>query len=308
MKEENKLLYHIPALLNESIEGLNIKPSGIYVDITFGGGGHSKEILKRLNKDGKLFVFDKDIESKKNLTNDSRVRFTHSDYKYFSKYLKIYGINKVNGILGDFGVSFHQFDKKERGFSLRFDSKLDMRMDKNQEFSAYNVINEYKKEDLENIFKLYGEIANYKKITENILNYRDREDKNIINTTQELIKLIEPDTPKFNTHKYLAKVFQAIRIEVNNELESIKDFLYECTDILEKEGRLCIISYHSLEDRLVKNFFKTGNVDGIENKDFFGNIYTPFKLVTRKPIIPNDNDIKMNSRSRSAKLRICEKK
>ncbi len=297
--------YHIPVLLQACVDNLQIDPNGIYVDLTFGGGGHSKEILKHLSKDGKLISFDQDEDAAKNVPDDKRLIFVQQNFRYLKNYLRLNGITKVDGILGDLGVSSHQFDAAERGFSIRLDAELDMRMNKSSDLSARNVINEYDEKQLTFIFKTYGELDNAFKLAKTICEAREVEP---IKTIDEFKKAISSCTPKFETNRYLAKVFQAIRMEVNQELEALKECLTQCVEVLKPGGRLVIMSYHSLEDRLVKNLMKTGNIEGKEEKDIiFGTSTKVFKLLNSKPIVPTEEEIKNNSRARSAKLRVAEK-
>lgn len=291
--------YHTPVLLHESIEALNIKPDGIYIDATFGGGGHSKEILKHL-KTGKLFGFDVDNEAQNNIIEDKNFIFVRSNFRYINNFLKFFEIDKVDGVLADLGVSSHHFDLAERGFSFRFDGPLDMRMNKDAEFSASNIVNEYSKEVLIKIFREFGEVQNAKSLAENIVNSREI---NKIQTINDLIKAIEKCIPKNQEYKYLAKVFQALRIETNHELDVLKEFLGNTEKIIKKSGRFVVITYHSLEDRLVKNYFKSGNFEGKIEKDIYGNILSPWKSDNNKIIIPSEDEITKNSRARSAKLR-----
>lgn len=297
--------YHIPVLLQACIQSLNIKPDGVYVDITFGGGGHSKEILKHLGPNGKLIAFDQDKDAAANIPNDNRLVFVPQNFRYLKNYLRINGFNKVDGVLGDLGVSSHQFDVAERGFSIRFDAQLDMRMNQQSDLTAYDVINKYDERQLLSIFRNYGEIDNAFKLAKIICEKRTEKQ---IESTNELKQVIKPCMPKFEENRYLAKVFQAIRMEVNQEMEALKECLTQCVEVLKPGGRLVIMSYHSLEDRLVKNIMKTGNIDGIEEKDIvFGTSKKVFKLLGSKPIVPDDEEIKNNSRARSAKLRVAEK-
>ena len=295
--------FHNPVLLNESIEGLNIQEEGIYVDATYGGGGHSTEILKRL-KTGRLIAFDQDEDAVKNKIEDKRLVLLHNNFRYLKRFLRYQDALPVDGILADLGVSSHQFYQAERGFSTRFDGLPDMRMDKRKEFSAMQIINDYEEEKLSGIFNQYGEIYNHKKLASIIVESRKKEN---IKTIDKLKNIIVPCIPKGKENKYLAKVFQALRIEVNEELDALKELLTQSAEVLKQGGRLVVISYHSLEDRLVKNFIKTGNFEGIVNKDFFGNTIAPFEQVNRKVIVPNENEISINSRARSAKLRIAKK-
>ena len=297
-------MYHNPVLLKESIEGLLIQQSGIYVDVTYGGGGHSHEILNNLGEDGKLYAFDQDEDAIKNELEDERLTLIHQNFRHLKNFLKLYNAYPVDGILADLGVSSHQIDVPERGFSTRFDGDLDARMDQNQLKSAKEVINTYNENELKLVFQNYGEIANSGKLARTIVEQRVNGE---INTTAQLKKAISNCIPPNYDHKYLAVVFQALRIEVNEELESLKEFLLQTVQALKPGGRLVVISYHSLEDRLVKNFIKSGNFKGELEKDFFGNIISPFKQISRKPITPDDAELKINNRSRSAKLRIAER-
>lgn len=297
--------YHNPVLLQACIDNLNIQPNGVYVDLTFGGGGHSAHILKHLGKEGKLFAFDQDEDAHKNAIRDPRFTLIPHNFRYLKNYLRLYGVTKVNGILGDLGVSSHQFDEAERGFSIRFNAELDMRMSRQNPLTAKVIVNEYEPKQLLQIFKDYGEIHNAGKLVQNILQVRSEKE---IATTEDLKEAIKHCTPKFEEHKYLAKVFQALRIEVNQEMEALKECLTQCVDVLDKGGRLVVISYHSLEDRLVKNLIKTGNTEGREEKDLiFGSSKKVFKNLTSKPILPSEDEIKNNTRARSAKLRVGEK-
>lgn len=297
------MVYHEPVLLKESIEGLNINPKGIYVDATFGGGGHSREILKKLTQ-GKLFAFDQDEEAAKNAIDDARFVLINQNFTNLKTLMKLHNVISLDGLLADLGVSSHQFDSSERGFSIRFDSELDMRMDKNTKLTAKKIINTYTEKDLKRIFFLYGEVKNATKLSGLIV--KARKDKKI-NTVNEFKKVIEPCVPKGKQNKYYAQVFQALRIEVNDELNALKDLLTQCEDVLQTGGRLAVISYHSLEDRIVKNFIKTGRFKGEVKKDFYGNPIVSFRAINRKPIRPTDKEIERNNRARSAKLRIAEK-
>jgi len=295
--------YHNPVLLNPSVDGLNINPNGIYVDVTFGGGGHSKEILKRLGTNGKLFAFDQDNDALVNAIDDDRFELINGNFRYIKRFLRINGVTKVNGILADLGVSSHQFDVPKRGFSTRFDADLDMRMDSNEALSAYQVVNFYNEQKLSNLLYQYGELRSSKAIAAAIVNAREKE---LIKTSFQLISAIKQFLPEKKKYKILAQIFQAIRIEVNQELEVLKEFLLQTTDMLMDDGRLSIISYHSLEDRLVKRFYKFGSFSNEPEKDFYGNFNTPFKNI-EKLIVPSFEEIKLNSRARSAKLRIATK-
>jgi len=292
------ITYHKPVLLEESIEALNINPAGIYIDVTYGGGGHSAEILKQLTT-GKLIAFDVDLDAQKNVADNKNLIFVRSNFKYLKRFLEYLEIEKVDGILADLGVSSHHFDDELRGFSYRFDGNLDMRMNQEADFSAEKIINEYSADELYKVFKTYGEVNNSKCVVDNIV--AKRKDKRI-KTIDELIKVIENCMPKNQEYKYLSKVFQGLRIETNNELETLKQFLQSTDNIVKKDGRLVIISYHSLEDRLVKNYLKAGNFEGTIEKDMYGNIKSAWE--TSKLIIPNDEEITLNSRARSAKLRV----
>lgn len=297
--------YHNPVLLQACIDNLNIKPDGIYVDLTFGGGGHSAHILKYLGEKGKLFAFDQDEDAQKNAIKDPRFTLIPHNFRHLKNYLRLYGVNKVDGILGDLGVSSHQFDEASRGFSIRFDSELDMRMNQQNPLTAKKIVNEYSDKQLIHIFKTYAEIHNAARLAFVICAAREEK---AISTTNELKEAISSCTPKFEEHKYLAKVFQALRIEVNQELEALKECLTQCVEILDSGARLVVISYHSLEDRLVKNIIRAGNVEGIEEKDVvFGTSKKIFKNLTSKPILPSEVEIKINTRARSAKLRVAIK-
>ncbi|MDD2475630.1 MAG: 16S rRNA (cytosine(1402)-N(4))-methyltransferase RsmH [Dysgonamonadaceae bacterium] len=296
--------YHIPALLEETIDGLNIQSDGIYVDTTFGGGGHAKEILARLGKNGRLFGFDQDIEAYENTLHDERFVFVRSNFRYLKNFLKYYGVEKVNGILGDLGVSSHHFDDEERGFSFRYESQLDMRMNLSAKQTAADILNNYDEEQLSRIFYMYGELRMARKIASSIVFARR---KNPITTVNDFLEIIERYTQRDKERKILAQAFQALRIEVNQELDALSEMLQQSKDHLAPEGRLCIISYHSLEDRVVKNFFRSGNFEGKIVKDFYGNPITDLKVINRKVIIPTEEEQRRNPRSRSAKLRIAEK-
>ncbi len=294
-------------MLQECIEGLAIKPNGIYVDVTFGGGGHSKEILKHLGPNGKLFAFDQDPDAwaQAEKIEDERLTLITANFKHLEKYLRLHGIKQVDGILADFGVSSHQLDAAERGFSTRFNGPLDMRMGPSASLDAAEVLNTYSAKELQKIFGMYGEIKNAKTLSEAIVLERT---KKPLATTDDFKQILNRLAPKFKEFKYFAQAFQAVRIEVNKELEVIEEFLIQCPKVLKPEGRLCVLSFHSLEDRLVKNFFKTGNIEGNEKKDLFGNVLKEMDSVTRKPITASEQELKENSRSRSAKLRIAHKK
>ncbi|MFI8603167.1 16S rRNA (cytosine(1402)-N(4))-methyltransferase RsmH [Cellulophaga baltica] len=295
--------YHNPVLLTESIDGLNIKSDGIYVDVTFGGGGHSKEILSRLGAKGKLYAFDQDEDALKNAIDDERFVLIHENFRFIGQFLKFYGVRKVDGILGDFGVSSHQFDVAERGFSTRFDADLDMRMSKRNTVSAYDVVNAYDYDALRRVLFQYGDLRNANAMATAIIANREAEP---IKTTDQLKSGLKQFLPARVEHKILAQIYQAIRIEVNQEIEVIKEFLMQVPELLNEEGRLSVISYHSLEDRLVKNFFRSGKFEGEPDKDFYGNMNLPLKKVGGL-VVPSKKEIVSNNRARSAKLRIAEK-
>ena len=296
-------MYHNPVLLNESISGLNINPSGIYVDVTYGGGGHSQEILKNLNSNGKLIAFDQDQDAIENKSNDNRLNLVKSNFKYLNNFLNYFKIKEIDGLLADFGISSHQIDNKNRGFSTRFNSELDMRMNNTQKINAKAIVNDYDKDQLEYIFKNFGELKNYKKVTIKIIAERA---KKPIETTGELKKILAPLVKVKDENKFLAQVFQSIRIEVNDELEVIRTLLSESSKYIKKGGRLVCISYHSLEDRIVKKFIQNGGSNDEVTSDIYGNKNIIFKKVG-KMITPSNQEIKLNNRSRSAKLRIAEK-
>ena len=296
--------YHNPVLLHESIDALAIKEDGVYVDVTFGGGGHSREILSRLGATGKLIAFDQDLDAKRNTIEDNRFVLIEENFRYIARFLKFYGVKKVDGILADLGVSSHQFDEAERGFSIRFDGELDMRMNQSSKTSAKKIINTYSEEMLANILFVYGELRNARAIAHTIVEARI---DGVIETSFQLRKLLQKYLPKAKEHKILAQIFQAIRIEVNEELEVLKEFLVQTPNLLNPEGRLSVISYHSLEDRLVKRFIRTGLFEGEPEKDFFGNIDVPL-MKLGKLIIPNQEEIRKNNRARSAKLRVAKLK
>ena len=306
MKEtQEELTYHVPVLLKESVDGMNICPNGTYVDVTFGGGGHSREILSRLEKDGRLLGFDQDEDAERNIVDDPRFIFVRSNFRYLHNFLRYHDIEKVDAILADLGVSSHHFDDSERGFSFRFDGVLDMRMNKRAGLTAADVVNTYAEERLADIFYLYGELKNSRKLASVIVKARANGQ---IKTIGEFLEIIKPLFGREREKKELAKVFQALRIEVNQEMEALKEMLTAATEALKPGGRLVVITYHSLEDLMVKNIMKTGNVEGKTTQDFFGNLQTPFKLVNNKVIVPDEEEIERNPRSRSAKLRIAEKK
>ena len=303
MKEEST--YHIPVLLMPSVDGMNIRPDGIYVDMTFGGGGHSREILSRLGDGGRLLSFDQDEDAERNIVDNPHFTFVRSNFRYLKNFLRYHGIEQVDGILADLGVSSHHFDDSERGFSFRGDGPLDMRMNKRAGITAADVVNNYSEERLADIFYLYGELKNSRKIASVLAKARAVQP---INTIGEFLEVIKPLFGREREKKELAKVFQALRIEVNHEMEALKEMLCATAEVLRPGGRLVVITYHSLEDRLVKNMMKTGNVEGKMEKDFFGNVETPFRLVNNKVIVPDEEEIAANPHSRSAKLRIAEKK
>lgn len=303
MKEEST--YHIPVLLMPSVDGMNIRPDGIYADMTFGGGGHSREILSRLGDGGRLLSFDQDEDAERNIVDNPHFTFVRSNFRYLKNFLRYHGIEQVDGILADLGVSSHHFDDSERGFSFRGDGPLDMRMNKRAGITAADVVNNYSEERLADIFYLYGELKNSRKIASVLAKARAVQP---INTIGEFLEVIKPLFGREREKKELAKVFQALRIEVNHEMEALKEMLCATAEVLRPGGRLVVITYHSLEDRLVKNMMKTGNVEGKMEKDFFGNVETPFRLVNNKVIVPDEEEIAANPRSRSAKLRIAEKK
>ena len=300
----SETVYHIPALLNECIDGLNIKPNGVYVDVTFGGGGHSRAIMENLDKNGHLYGFDQDQDASANAIDDKRFTFVYSNFAYISNFLRYHKVKKVDGILADLGVSFHHFDESDRGFSFRFDGTLDMRMNRKSENDARKVIATYDEERLADILYLYGELKSSRKIASAIVKARA---KNPINTTGDLLEVIKPFIKPTQEKKELAQVFQALRIEVNNEIDVLKSLLQQSIKVLKPGGRLVILTYHSLEDRLVKNFLKSGNIEGKVEKDFFGKVNSPFRLINNKVIVASDEEVERNPRARSAKLRIAEK-
>ena len=302
-KEEQT--YHVPVLLNESIEGMNLQPEGIYVDVTFGGGGHSKEILRQGDESIRLFSFDQDEDAEQNIVDDKRFTFVRSNFRYLYNFLRYHGVESVDGILADLGVSSHHFDDSERGFSFRFEGKLDMRMNKRAGMTAADIVNTYDEERLADIFYLYGELKNSRKLASSII--KARATKPIV-TIGDFLEIVKPMFGREREKKELAKVFQALRIEVNQEMEALKEMLSAATEALKPGGRLVVITYHSLEDRIVKNFMKTGNAAGKSEQDFFGNMQTPFRLVNNKVIVASNEEVTRNPRSRSAKLRIAEKK
>lgn len=297
-------VYHVPVMLKECLDGLNIRPDGVYVDVTFGGGGHSKAIFEKLSEKGRLISFDQDPDAQKNTWEASNFSFIPSNFSFLKNHLKAIGFPQVDGILADLGVSSHQFDEGKRGFSIRSNDELDMRMNQFGDVTAKKVVNEYSEEELIRIFRKYGELNTPGKVAGTICRARSN---GKINTTGDLISILEPIAPKFKEHKFYAQVFQAIRMEVNNELDVLERFLEQTQDVIKPGGRLVVMSYHSLEDRLVKNYMKRGNFEGVVEKDFFGNILKPFEEVTRKPVSPSEEEIEINTRARSAKLRIAER-
>ena len=296
--------YHVPVLLHESIDGLAIKSGGIYVDVTFGGGGHSKEILRRLDKKAHLYSFDQDPDAEKNIVNDDRFTFVRSNFRYLKNWMRYYGVDHIDGLLADLGVSSHHFDDETRGFSFRFDAPLDMRMNKRAGATAADILNTYDEEQLADIFYIYGELKNARKIASIIAKTRNEKK---METTGDLMSATEKLFQREREKKEMAKMFQALRIEVNHEMDTLKEMLNGAKDLLGEGGRLSVITYHSLEDRIVKNMMKAGNVEGKIKQDFFGRIETPFRLINNKVIVPSDEEQQQNPRSRSAKLRIAEK-
>ena len=297
-------MYHNPVMLKECIGGLNINPEGVYADVTFGGGGHSRAILDRLTT-GHLYAFDQDEDAANNVFEDERFTFIPQNFKYFKNFIQLYHGGRIDGVIADLGVSSHQFDTPEKGFSTRFDGPLDMRMSQMAPNDATTVVNTYDHTALTRILRLYGEMQQPQLIASDIIMAREVEP---IETTEQLKAAVQRRLPRGKENKVLAQLFQALRIEVNQELEALSAFLSQCPEVLKTGGRLVVISYHSLEDRLVKNFMKTGNAEGKEEKDFFGNLLTPYQIITRKPIVPSDEENESNSRARSAKLRIAERK
>lgn len=295
--------YHVPVLLNESVNGLEIKANGDYVDVTFGGGGHSREIFSRL-KAGRLFAFDQDEDAAANVIHDERFYFIRHNFKYIRNFLKYYNVGQVDGILADLGVSSHDFDVAERGFSFRFDGDLDMRMNRDASQSAADIVNSFTEDQLRTIFREYGEIDNAGRLARQLVSARNAKP---VKTIEQFKDAIAPCVPKFQESKYLAKVFQALRIETNKEMDVLHEFLKQSIELLKPGGRLVVITYHSLEDRMVKNFIKSGDFSGKQEKDFFGNVESPLTAVNRKVIVPSEDEIGRNPRARSAKLRIAEK-
>jgi len=297
------MMYHNPVLLKETVEGLNIKPDGVYVDVTFGGGGHSREILSRLGENGRLFAFDQDEDALANALDDNRFTLIHENFRYVKRFLRFHGVKEVDGILADFGVSSHQFDVAERGFSTRFEAKLDMRMNQQNELSAYHVINQYEEEQLRQVFSQYGELRSAPAMAKLIVEHRQNEP---IVTSEQLKQVLRKFLSPRHENKILAQIYQAIRIEVNQEIEVLKEFLLQTPEILKQGGRLSVISYHSLEDRLVKRFIRNGLFEGEPERDVYGNFEVPLKKINGL-IVPAKEEIKLNNRARSAKLRIAEK-
>ncbi len=295
--------FHEPVLLEEAVDGLNINRSGIYVDVTYGGGGHSEKILSELGEEGSLIAFDQDEEALENALEDERFRLINENFRYIRQFLKFYGIEKVDGILADLGVSSHQFNTADRGFSTRFESDLDMRMSQRGQLTALELLNEYDQGQLKKIISLYGEVRNANAMARSIVEFRDRKP---LKTTSDLKEALQKHIPRHRENKVLAQVFQAIRIEVNEELAALREFLLQTPQLIRKGGRLCIISYHSLEDRLVKRFIRSGKFEGEAEKDFYGRVEVPFKRIG-KLVVPGEEEINKNPRARSAKLRIAER-
>lgn len=300
----DSLTYHVPVLLNESVDGLNIKAGGVYVDVTFGGGGHSKEILSRLPEGARLFSFDQDADAERNIIADDKFTFVRSNFRYIKNFMRYHEVDGIDGVLADLGVSSHHFDDSERGFSFRFDGKLDMRMNQRAGKTAADIVNTYEEEALADLFYLYGELKNSRKIASAIVKARSTK---ALRTIEDLLNIVKPMFGREREKKELAKVFQALRIEVNQEMEALKEMLLAATELLNPGGRLSVITYHSLEDRIVKNLMKTGNCEGKEDKDFFGRSSSPYRLINNKVIVPDADEQERNPRSRSAKLRIAEK-
>jgi 16S rRNA (cytosine1402-N4)-methyltransferase len=298
------LTYHVPVLLNESVDGLNIKAGGVYVDVTFGGGGHSKEILSRLPEGARLFSFDQDADAERNIIADDKFTFVRSNFRYIKNFMRYHEVDGIDGVLADLGVSSHHFDDSERGFSFRFDGKLDMRMNQRAGKTAADIVNTYEEEALADLFYLYGELKNSRKIASAIVKARSTK---ALRTIEDLLNIVKPMFGREREKKELAKVFQALRIEVNQEMDALKEMLLAATELLNPGGRLSVITYHSLEDRIVKNLMKTGNCEGKEDKDFFGRSSSPYRLINNKVIVPDADEQERNPRSRSAKLRIAEK-
>lgn len=300
--EEN--VYHVPVLLKETVDGLNINPEGVYIDVTFGGGGHSREILRRLSPSGRLFSFDQDADAERNVPDDERLTFVRSNFRYLKNWMRYYDIPQVDGILADLGVSSHHFDDRSRGFSFRFEGALDMRMNKRASRTAADIVNDYSEEQLASLFYLYGELKQSRKLAFLLVKARAR---GRLETVEEFLEVVKPVFPRDREKKELAKAFQALRIEVNQEMDALKEMLMAASEILAPGGRLSVLTYHSLEDRMVKNIIKTGNVEGKVEQDFFGRINCPFRAVNNKVIVADEKEQQENPRSRSAKLRIAEK-
>lgn len=300
--EEN--VYHVPVLLKETVDGLNINPEGVYIDVTFGGGGHSREILRRLSPSGRLFSFDQDADAERNVPDDERLTFVRSNFRYLKNWMRYYDIPQVDGILADLGVSSHHFDDRSRGFSFRFEGALDMRMNKRASRTAADIVNDYSEEQLASLFYLYGELKQSRKLASLLVKARAR---GRLETVEEFLEVVKRVFPRDREKKELAKAFQALRIEVNQEMDALKEMLMAASEILAPGGRLSVLTYHSLEDRMVKNIIKTGNVEGKVEQDFFGRINCPFRAVNNKVIVADEKEQQENPRSRSAKLRIAEK-
>ncbi len=296
--------YHVPVLLNESIDGMALKPGGVYVDVTFGGGGHSREILSRLEDGAHLYSFDQDADAENNIVADDAFTFVRSNFRYLKNWMRYYGVDHIDGLLADLGVSSHHFDDETRGFSFRFDSPLDMRMNARAGATAADIVNTYEEERLADIFYLYGELKTSRKIASAIVKARQQQ---AVKTTQDFLQVVEPFFKREREKKDMAKLFQALRIEVNHEMDALKEMLYGATELLAPGGRLSVITYHSLEDRIVKNIIKTGNVEGKREQDFYGRVQTPYRAVNNKVIVPTEEEQQRNPRSRSAKLRIGER-
>lgn len=304
--KEQEIVYHVPVLLQESLEGMAIRPDGVYVDVTFGGGGHSREILRRLGDQGHLYGFDQDADAEKNIPDDPRFTFVRSNFRYLYNFMRYYQkVGEVDALLADLGVSSHHFDDKERGFSFRFDGLLDMRMNTRAGQTAADVLNTYMEEALANVFYLYGEVKVARKLASMVVTARETKP---FATIEDLLEVLKPFIGRDKEKKFLAQVFQALRIEVNDEMRALREMLMATLKVLKPGGRLVVITYHSLEDRLVKNFLKSGNFEGRAEQDFFGNVQSPFRLVNNKVIVPSAEEIERNPRSRSAKLRIAERK
>lgn len=304
IQDDVPVLYHVPALLTETIEGLNIQPDGVYVDVTFGGGGHSRAILEKLGENGRLFGFDQDIDAVKNIPDDVRFTFVRSNFRYLKNFLKYHGVTQINGLLADLGVSSHHFDEAERGFSFRFDGPLDMRMNTASPVTAAHILATYTEEQLADVFYLYGELHNARKIARTVVMHRAKEP---IERIFQFIELLKPFFSREKEKKDMARVFQALRIEVNSEMKVLSEMLEQCVELLSPEGRIAVLTYHSLEDRLVKNYFRSGNFEGKIEKDFFGNIIAPLKTINNKVIVATDEEVQRNPRARSAKLRVAMK-